>query len=85
MIEFETAVAPIALSSVIDELVCICRTFLLIIVPPVSANSTLSPTFNSSLNLVLNPTTNAEPPDIEILPESCTFSPKELVKFVYAV
>ena len=41
MIEFETAVA-IALSSVIDELVCICRTFLLIIVPPVSANSTLS-------------------------------------------
>ena len=51
----------------------------LIIVPPVFANSTLSPTFNSS-NLVLNPTTNAEPPDIEILPESCTFSPKELVK-----
>ena len=74
MIEFETAVELIAVSNTIALEEVISKTCFVIIVPEVSANWILSPTFNSVLNFVEKPVTACEEADIEIVPDNCTFS-----------
>ena len=64
----ETAVPPMTALKVKLVLDMIASTTLVVVVPAVSSKDILSPTLNSLVNDVPEPTTAAEPPDIDMLP-----------------